>query len=319
MITRPLRPADLAAALVVRNAVEEADALPIRTPIDELEEELTDEGVSWADDTRGVFDDEACVAYAWTRLPPGATEDGWNVHVHVAVHPDRTKQGHGRALLEWAEARGIARLASLGTDQPCRLTTFLNDTQSRAGRMLTRAGFAIERYYDELTVTLEDRPSVGAAEGVALTPWDADVSEAARRVKNSAFEDHWGSVATPATSWKRMVGSSRFQPDMSTLAWDGDDLVGVVITNLYPEDWPVVGREESFIHIVAVLASHRGRGIAKAMIDRTLTASAAAGLTHTTLGVDTANPTGAHALYTGLGFVPTARNAGWAKPVHPAA
>ena len=185
--------------------------------------------------------------------------------------------------------------------------------------MLTRAGFAIERYYDELTVTLGNRPSVGAAEGVVLTAWDADASEAARRVKNSAFEDHWGSVATPATSWKRMVGSPRFQPEMSTLAWDGDDLVGVVITNLYPEDWPVVGREESFIHIVAVLASHRGRGIAKAMIDRALTASAAAGLTHTTLGVDTANPTGAHALYTGLGFVPTARNAGWAKPVHPAA
>ncbi len=51
------------------------------------------------------------------------------------------------------------------------------------------------------------------------------------------------------------------------------------------------------------------------MIDRTLTASAARGLTHTTLGVDTANPTGAHALYTGLGFVRTARNVGWAKPV----
>ena len=186
MITRPLRPADLAAALVVRNAVEEADALPIRTPIDELEEELTDEGVSWADDTRGVFDDEACVAYAWIRLPPGATEDGWNVHVHVAVHPDRTTQGHGRALLEWAEARGRARLAALGIVQPCRLTAFLNDTQSRAGRMLTRAGFAIERYYDELTVTLEDRPLVDAAEGVVLTAGHADVSEAARRVKNSA-------------------------------------------------------------------------------------------------------------------------------------
>ncbi|WP_338066367.1 GNAT family N-acetyltransferase [Euzebya rosea] len=59
----------------------------------------------------------------------------------------------------------------------------------------------------------------------------------------------------------------------------------------------------------------RGRGIAKAMIDRTLTASAARGLSHTTLGVDTADPTGAHALYTGLGFVRTARNVGWAKPV----
>ena len=53
-----------------------------------------------------------------------------------------------------------------------------------------------------------------------------------------------------------------------------------------------------------MLREWRHRGIGSALIERSLRAFAAEGLTHAMLGVDTENQTGAVALYRALGFEP---------------
>jgi len=52
----------------------------------------------------------------------------------------------------------------------------------------------------------------------------------------------------------------------------------------------------------------RGRGVASALVVRSLQAFEAAGLSHAALGVDGDNPTGAAHLYRSLGFEPHRRS-----------
>ena len=79
-------------------------------------------------------------------------------------------------------------------------------------------------------------------------------------------------------------------------------VVGVCRNAHHPGDEAVNGRRDGWIVQVSVSRSHRKRGIASALIVRSLHAFRAAGLTHSALGVDRDNPTGAYSLYERLGY-----------------
>ena len=64
----------------------------------------------------------------------------------------------------------------------------------------------------------------------------------------------------------------------------------------------MTGRRDGWIMGVGVLRSHRGRGIASALIAASLAAFRVAGFTHSALDVDRDNPTGAYTLYERLGY-----------------
>ena len=64
----------------------------------------------------------------------------------------------------------------------------------------------------------------------------------------------------------------------------------------------LTGKKYALIDNIAVLRTHRGRGIASALIAHALHAYKADSLEFANLGVDTDNPTGAYRLYTKLGF-----------------
>ena len=67
-------------------------------------------------------------------------------------------------------------------------------------------------------------------------------------------------------------------------------------------DWPGQGFSSSYIDLVGVTRAWRKRGIAPALLAKTLSAVAAEGLDKAVLDVDSDSPTGALGLYTGLGF-----------------
>lgn len=314
MIERPLRPIDVSALLRVITAVEVAEGLPLRTPEDELLEELTAEGLDLAVDSIGLFTDDTCVGYGWAHLALEPSPQARWASVNVVVHPEVTGQGHGRRILAWVEARAVELLSSVPDPSPPRtLRAYFHAGQERTAQMAARAGYSITRYFDEMAVDLATTATPVTPEGIRVTGWDADHTEAARSVSNEAFADHWGSTTTTPDDWQRTLRVPRFRPALSTMAFAGEELVGVLVSHVYEEDWPVVGRQEAWISLIGVKRAQRGRGIARALIGQTLSAMSAAGLSHGALGVDTDNPTGAHGLYTSLGFVPTNQLQLWTK------
>jgi ribosomal protein S18 acetylase RimI-like enzyme len=145
-------------------------------------------------------------------------------------------------------------------------------------------------------------PEPADPDGVRIVPWDPARSEPSRLAENEAFGDHWGSAPLDLVAWEHDIESFGKRLDLSFQALADGRVVGVCRNAHYPGDESVTSRRDGWIMRVSVVRTHRGRGIASALLARSMHAFRVAGLTHAALGVDTENPTGAYALYERLGF-----------------
>ena len=94
------------------------------------------------------------------------------------------------------------------------------------------------------------------------------------------------------------------RPDLSRIARDSTtgEIVAFLVTRRYPADDEINGGRQAWINTLGTLRSHRGRGIATALMIDALHRYRDHGMTHAMIGVDADNPTGAHRLYRSLGF-----------------
>jgi mycothiol synthase len=97
-----------------------------------------------------------------------------------------------------------------------------------------------------------------------------------------------------------------FGPDMTPglwcVAWDGDQVAGVVMNAIFRQENEQLGIRRGWLDRVSVRRAWRGRGVAKALCARSFRVLRDEGMVEAWLGVDGSNPTGAVQLYEGLGF-----------------
>ena len=125
-----------------------------------------------------------------------------------------------------------------------------------------------------------------------------------REALNESFRDHWSFEPVTEKDWQMFfIGRSTFRPDMTFLAVEGDQVMGLCFCNVNHESNERQGIKEGWIDDVAVRRPWRKRGVASALMCQTMRAFKADGLDYATLTVDTENPTGALGLYERLGFV----------------
>lgn len=304
---RDIRPADLDAVHRLHRRAEEHDRIPIATPREEWEEWLDTPHFDLAADTRLAEAQGEVVA--WGRIwhqPSGAREE--RAYLLGAVDPAHRGRGIGSALLEWQIGRAgeILRAAAEGLPRFIRAQAY--DYQHSAARLYQRHGLRPVRYNDELLRDLAEPLGPAAVPGIEIVPWEAARSEEARAVQNDAFMDHWGATPRDRTAWEHDLAAFGSRLDLSFLALERGAVVGVCRNAHFPDDEPVTGRRDGWIFSVSVLRSHRKRGIASALITASLAAFRTAGFTHSALGVDSENPTGAYSLYTRLGYRPMQRS-----------
>ncbi len=277
--------------------------------LEEIEEELEH---SWVDAARdgvlAVTDDGVAVAYGLVVQPP-EPQSLVRVFLFGGVDPDHRGRGIGRRLLGWQRGRAEQKLADCDETLPAWILSYAADLAPEHGALLEHSGFGAARWFTTLECTLDaPTPSRDLPEGVVVAPFTSDRSEPARRAKNSAFEDHWGSQPTTLEQWSSMQSLPSFRGDLSRLALVDDDVVGFVVTEVNEDDWERAGFRSGYIGLVGTVREWRGRGLAAALLAEVLETYRAEGLERAVLDVDTDNPTGALGVYTRLGFAPTARD-----------
>lgn len=309
--------ADVEAIVRLTNLENEADGIPERISVGERRAEYAhaSEQFDPARDVTIAEVDGEPIAYGkvdWIDTADGALRE---YRVHGAVHPAWRRRGIGTRLLEHNEGRVRGIAAGHTTERPRALGAFAAERQPARMRLLEGAGYQVVRYFFDMgRPSLDDVPEIPLPDGLEVRPitpdlyhrvWDADVD---------AFRDHWGGFDSSDANFQRWIESPEFDPSLWVVAFDGDEIAGGVLNGIYREENEALGMQRGWLDSVFTRRQWRRRGLARALIARSLVLLRERGMESAVLGVDAENPTGALGLYESVGFKVEERFTAWRKP-----
>lgn len=309
---RPFERDDLPAVARFFAEVEAHDDNPEHQSLEGLQDFWDAERSVPHEDTLAAYDEDgAVVAVAWSGCNREVTVER-RARLNGAVLPARRGAGLGRLIMAWQMAHALAwDAASRRPDHgPLVLRLFAPVDQRDVRHLAERAGLTVDRYFYEMECPLEgdgaraEQSSADPPGGVRLTDWDSARQAELRAVLDASFAEHWGHVDATDQMWREALTAHSFRPAWSVVAVDeaDDRVVGVAMNAAYEQDWSQE-RRVGFTDQVGVLSSHRGRGIASALLRESMRRFSAAGLTTAGLDVDVENGSGALRLYESLGYV----------------
>lgn len=303
---RPLEVADAPAMAAMMREVEAVDRTGWHLSQDEARQRLSDPHKDLALGSIAAFDGDALVAHATLRAN-GASGPARELTLNGAVRPDHRGRGFGSRLLEWVPRSARALQEANGTPGvPIGVSVFCAKSQADAARLYESFGFEAVRRFDLMARRMDQAaPAVRPVDGVEIVPYSAEHDDEARRMKNEAFRENWGEVPTTAEQWqRRMVRRPVFQPDLSFLALDADSraVVGVVIVSHFAAQTEATGARDAYVGSISTLQSHRGRGIASALLASTLNAAKSDRFDTSSLHVDPDDERRASAIYEKAGY-----------------
>jgi mycothiol synthase len=309
---------DLAAMVRIFTAANEADRIDERVSIEGLRNWLAHTSPHFdpnADVVLAIVDGEP-VGYGWTSWVD--TTDGLRDYATRGhMHPAWRRRGIGTAILGHNEARLRQLAAGHATDRPRSYTGYAPERRPGAIALLTGAGYRPVRYFfdmvrptlDDITVPdlpagLEIRPVAGREQMRQL--FDADIE---------AFADHWGGFDASDASFESWLADPDFDPSLFVVAFDGNEIAGAVANAISQHENEQLGRARGLLDSVFTRRRWRGRGLAGALVARSLVLLRERGMTSAMLGVDADNPTGALSVYERAGFAVDLRSTAYRKPL----
>jgi len=314
---RPMRREDVPAVYEMLLAVEKADDRQVAGTLEDARREFDDPWCSHETDSLlAITPNGQAAAFARTFMSPQPEEEN-RCFLWVEAHPNHRRRGLEEFMLDWAEARGRQRLASVSNDLPRVLRSGVQDNLADRMAQLERSGFRPVRYFYRMRRDLrEPIPDKSLPEGLALRTFTPELSKAVQDALNEAFRDHWSFEPITDEDWQRFfLERSSFRPDITFVAMDGDRVAGLSFNTISPEENARNGINEGWVAELAVRRPWRKRGIATALLCETMRAFKAEGLDFATLGVDTENLSGALRLYESVGFKPVKRFIQFEKPM----
>ncbi|MDQ4034783.1 MAG: GNAT family N-acetyltransferase [Chloroflexota bacterium] len=223
---------------------------------------------------------------------------------HVAsVLPERRGAGIGTAMLQELEARAVRRASEQQFDREPVLMSFA--AVGRPGEAFLAAnGYSVARwFFDMVRPNLDERVAeLPLPDGLELRPVTPDQHETIWRANREAFRDHWGGSDESIEVMNRILGDPDTDTSLWLIAWDGDQVAGGVWNEIRSAENEALGLRRGWLDSVFTRRAWRRRGLAGALIARSLNLLREGGMTSAALGVDADNPTGALGLYEAAGF-----------------
>lgn len=293
---------DFPAMADVANASFDADGVQARRTAEDLERD-------YATFTRCDPLQDCIVAeiegemVAYGRCWRVTQSDGLTMHAHLGFVPGAWRgRGIGRLLQNWMEQRHRTVAKHLPPSQHVHHAYVQQGEDARA-KLLVACGFKPERYFFEMLQTqLHAVPHFPMPEGLELRPVLPEHYRAIWDAHYAAFADHWGMAAPLPSDYDTWLESWIFQPARWQVAWDGDEVAGQVRTFINADANRHFSRARGFTGYISVGRKWRRRGLARALIARSLRLLADEGMSESALEVDSENETGANRVYADCGF-----------------
>jgi mycothiol synthase len=243
--------------------------------------------------------------------------DGKRRYEHLAfLLPEWRGKGIRRALLHHNERRLRQIASSHPLDGPRLFEAWAADTESHWESLLLAEGYqAVRHGFEMVRPNLAGIPELPLPEGLEVRPVQPEHYWTVWRAAEEAFRDHWGETEWQDAWFEEWQESPTFQPELWQVAWDGDQVVGMVQNFINHEENEEYNRKRGYTEGICVRRPWRRQGLAKALIARSFRIIKDLGMTEAALGVDTENPNGALQLYESMGFRPVKRHTTFRKPL----
>jgi mycothiol synthase len=288
LTARPLTLDDVDATIAMVNTCELIDSGELMWERADLLSDISVEGFDPERDWLGVFDGDRVVAWAFLQGPR---------RLWIDVAPDVRGRGIGTSLRRWAVARAHER----GND---RLGQTIEDTRTNVATTLRSAGFTPRHTSWILQMDHPTEPStVDPPSGIEIRAIQMPTEEAQTlEMFEAAFSEFDDRLPTPVDDWRASVTRrAGFVPDDLVVAVEGARVVGGAF---------LIDSDEIWIDKLAVAATHRHRGVARALLGTAFRRSFNRGYDHTSLSTD--SRTGALTLYERVGMRVTRSFTNWA-------
>lgn len=233
-----------------------------------------------------------------------------------AVDPAHRRLGLGSWLIGWALDRARERASREDPLVQVNLGAFSEDAEVGHRALLARSGLEPVRHFflmrRPLAEPIADSP---LPDGLEIRPVSEDQWRTIYDAENEAFRDHWGHREMTDSGFKATFARTELDTNLWVVAWDGDQVAGVVQNWIWPEENEQLGVRRGWLEHISVRRPWRRRGLARAMTAASLVKFRERNLDEGMLGVDSENPNGALGLYTGLGFETYSRAAAYRRPL----
>jgi len=307
---------DLAEIVRIQNAEAEADRAIERESFDGLSAEFSHPTAS--------FDPERDVTIAELDGRPVAvarrewvdTTDGLREYrLNGAVDPAWRRQGIGTALLAENERRARDLAATQDTSNPRVLGSWSSEKQAGAEALLRSAGFSPARWFFEMTrSSLDDVPVLPLPAGLDVRPVTPDLVRPVWLADVDAFRDHWGGFDPSDAHLASWLARPSTDVGLWVVAFDGDEVAAGIINSIDAAENELLGIRRGWLASVFTRRTWRRRGLATALIARSLIVLREHGMTTAALGVDADNQNGALGMYERMGFEVHERSTAWRRP-----
>jgi mycothiol synthase len=305
--TRPYTDADADAVAELINDITRGIPAGGILPVSEIRAGMSDVR-DFATDSRVVCaPDGSLAAVAATSPPP---EGGFRASLWGGVAHRWRGQGIGRDLFSWQIDRAADIHREVAPDVEWIGTSVAYVADAASIRLYERFGLKVRRYFLRMEAQLgADGPGdTKPLDGFRVTDGNGVDPQALYAADMDAFADHFGFQSEELASWLRHnIDAEDYWPEMSRIAYDGDDIAAYVLA-MREDDVNGV-----YVARVGTRRPWRKRGLASALIADLLRAATAGGVATAALNVDADSLTGAVGVYTRNGFVATDREVSYAK------
>lgn len=305
----------------IQNAEYAADGIRGRISVPELDAWLRhpSEQFDPARDLRVAELKGRPVACAWTEWVD--TTDGLREYrTRGFVEPAARRRGIGTTLFGDAVRRIEEMAARHDSDRPRVLGTFTHEQTIGAQKLAARFGLAPARWYFDMERSLlgELPEPPPMPDGIEVRAVDVPDGPRIWRADHEAFQDHWGGFDSSEDAYRRWTDSPEFEPSLFVVAYDGEEIAAAVLNAIYAEENAELGIRRGWLDSVFTRRAWRRRGLARALIVRSLHLLRERGMEIAALGVDADNPSGALGLYESVGFVVYDRMTAWRRQLETA-
>ncbi|MCB2209499.1 GNAT family N-acetyltransferase [bacterium] len=225
------------------------------------------------------------------------------IYMHfINIMPEWRNNGIELSVLKWCEDRLLAIASDHPKDSQRFFQTYAEEKKQDFNEMLKSQGYFPARYDYSMSRPLDEIPEAVLPEGIEVRPASEENVRKIWEASVEAFGDHWGFSEPDEREYENYAGSKYFQPDLWQVAWDGDEVVSSVMNYIDHDYNQKFKKSIGWTENISTRREWRRRGIARALIVRSMHMHKELGMTEVGLGVDTENPNGALQLYESLGY-----------------